>query len=87
MKKKFKKTAQVTLEFAFCLVMVMLILYGIVRVIRWAGFSLGDRRIEHERILKTSVSDKFTTDASSPLKQLIPDFYKLKEMNLVFNQW
>ncbi len=87
MQNKFKKTAQVTIEFAFCLVMVILLLYGIVKIIRWSGFSLADRRIEHEKILHTSVYDKFTDDAQGPLRQVYPDFYKTKEMNLIFNNW
>ncbi len=86
-KRTSKKNAQVTIEFTICLVMIILILYGIVRMVRWAGFSLGDRRIQHDAALEQSVGDSWTRDDQSPLKQVEPDFYTVQKMNLVFNHW
>ena len=85
--KQKRNSAQVIVEFTFSLIMVLLILYGIVKVIRWSGVSLADRRIEHDRILNTNVPDNFPTFAQGPLRQVYPDFYNVKDMNLIFNNW
>ena len=40
---------QVTIEFTFCMVVVMLMVYGVIMVFRWTGVDLADRRIAHEK--------------------------------------
>lgn len=79
------------MEFTFCFIMILLIIYGCIKAFQWAGVSLAERRIAHDQ----SLSDRFvnegsnwdTSPMSGPLRQLQTDFYDGTDMNLVFNGW
>jgi hypothetical protein len=47
---------QVSLEFTFCMIIVLIMIYGVMRVFQWTGRDLAERRIAHERILTDSSS-------------------------------
>ena len=89
MKNKKRQTtrAQVTIEFTFCLIIVLLLIYGCIMAFRWAGVSLAERRISHDTTINASVNELWEDLSMSPAKQLTPDFYKPKPMNMVFNNW
>lgn len=49
-KKKFRSpTAQATLEFAFTFIIVVLMLYGCVRIMQWLGLVLGSPGQKHHQ--------------------------------------
>ena len=86
--KKFNacnSRGQVVAEFVFCFVLVMLLFWGCILVIRWAGVSMAQRRIAHDSVLTTGVNDEWKYLPDSPLRQVNPDFHDGKKMNLIFD--
>ena len=82
--------AQVTLEFTFSMILVLLLMYGVIRVMGWVALTLAERRVAHENSLtkQTSVESwKNIYKDPSPLLQLEPEFYTTNKMKLVFNSW
>ena len=49
-KTKIKK-GQVILEFTFCMIIVLLMIYGLVKIVFWSGRDLVERRKAHEKML------------------------------------
>ena len=89
-KRKSLIAAQVTLEFTLCFIVLLLMLYGIMMAFRWAGVSLAERRIDHDRTLRSYISPGEEGDwrwsegySRGPLKQINPDFADPVAMNLV----
>lgn len=78
---------QVTLEFTFCFIIVLLLLYGCIMAFRWAGLSFAGIRQEHESSLTTGINESWTFYKEGPYKQVNPDFYEPLKMNLIFNNW
>ncbi|MFA5089039.1 MAG: hypothetical protein WC552_08435 [Candidatus Omnitrophota bacterium] len=93
-------TAQTTVEFSLSLVLVVLMIYGIMMIFRWAGVSLVERRMAHEQVLYMNVEEDWgrvynvpvgngyslvpTDVTDGPLSQIDPNFYKAKKMKAVF---
>ncbi len=86
-----KKTAQVTIEFTFCFILILLILFGCLGAFRWAGVSLMERRIAHDTTLNADVVNEGANwiehPELSPLSQLDENFYEVKNMNMIFKNW
>ena len=70
-----KMKGQVIIEFTFCLVIVLLMIYGVTKVFIWAGRDLVERRKAHDEILTSDVS---------PRQQITPDFYYPVKMNAIW---
>ena len=64
---------QVILEFTFCMVVLMLMIYGVFMVFAWTGKDLAERRRAHEDVLFSA-------------RQVDPYFYKPIKMNAIW-QW
>lgn len=85
-----KKTAQVTLEFTFSMILVLLLMYGVIRVMGWLALTLAERRVAHDFSLtkQTDVENwQNIYKDPSPLLQLQPEFYTTNKLKLVFNNW
>ena len=90
LKMKRYSVGQVTLEFTFCLIIVILLMYGMIQVLSWIGMTLTERRAKSEQSLTSFTAVENWRDPNrdpSPLTQLQTDFYTSKKMKLVFNQW
>ncbi len=78
------------MEFTFCVVIIILFMWGFVQVLGWVGVTFAERRATGDQSLISTTAveqwDNIYTDPS-PLTQLNPDFYTPKKMHLVFNQW
>jgi hypothetical protein len=48
-----KIKAQSTLEFTFAMIVIIFLIYGMVRVFRWAGMDLANRRVTQDSSLMT----------------------------------
>ena len=84
------KKAQVTLEFTFSMILVLLLMYGVIKVMGWLSLTLAERRVAHDYSLisRTDVEDwKNIYKDPSPLLQLEPEFYAANKLRLVFNNW
>ena len=81
---------QVALEFTFCMVIVVLFMWGFIQAVGWVGVTFAERRaIGDQSLISTTAVEQWrdiNTDPS-PLTQLQPNFYRAKKMELVFNQW
>jgi len=44
-------TGQALMEFSFCMIVVLLMIYGTIMVFRWTGLDLAERRAAHDRSL------------------------------------
>lgn len=82
-----RQEGQTVIEYTFCMIIILLLIYGAVMALRWAGVSLAERRIAHEQTLGQDVGEKWMYYNESPTKQLSTDFYKISGMNMVFNKW
>ena len=85
---------QVILEFTFSMIVVLIMLYGVVKVFHWAGKDIVERRIAHDTSLEdqtgvdTQWGPKFgnqvTTDLD-PRGQINPNFYAPTKMNAIWD--
>ena len=73
--RRGRKLGQVVIEFTFCLIIVLLMIYGVTKVFIWAGRDLVERRKAHDEILTSDVS---------PRQQITPDFYYPVKMNAIW---
>ncbi len=85
-----RSVGQVTVEFAFCLIIVAVLMYGLVKAFRWAGLDLAERRLASETDLTMNIDENWdpaAVNVSGPARQLVSNYYKTKRMSLVFNRW
>ena len=68
--------AQITMEFTFSMIIVLIMFYSIIQIIRWVGVDLVERRIAHDSVL--------TNDTISPREQIDPYFYEPKKLDTSF---
>ena len=83
-RKKHLEEGQVTMEYMFCLIVVMILMYGVFMAFRWVGVELANRRIQYDKTITANVADNWKDIKKSPLKQLSPNFYQSGKMNLIF---
>ena len=69
------KKAQSTIEFTFVLIVIFFLSYGLLRIFRWAGMDLAERRWAHEQLLANGTTAE---------QQLAPDFYRPKRLHIMF---
>ena len=76
--KQYSKAGQSSIEFAFAMIIILLIAYGMVRVFRWVGIDMMERRIAHEDAL-------INPKATNARKQLATkEFYRQKRIDAVY---
>ncbi|MBI5150909.1 MAG: pilus assembly protein [Candidatus Omnitrophica bacterium] len=88
------------IEFAFCMIILFLMMYGIIMVFRWVGLDLGQRQQAHEAVLTAEIDPAYGTCVSwdmfgsctdsapverGPLSQIDPYFYTPAKMNAVWD--
>ena len=78
---------QVVTEFAFCMIIVMLLSYATIKAFQWSGVNLAERRAAHERTLSQPIDEKWGDPKDGPLKQLDTGFFTSNKMGMVFNKW
>ncbi|MBI4308989.1 MAG: pilus assembly protein [Candidatus Omnitrophica bacterium] len=72
--KNSPKRGQSTIEFTFVLVVIIFLVYGLIRVFRWAGMDLAERRFAYEKSFSGNTVEE----------QLRPDFYRSKRLHMTF---
>jgi hypothetical protein len=72
---------QVTMEFTFGLVAIVLLIVGMIKVMAWCGRDLIDRRAVHEAVLIQPIGQ----GSAQPLIQVRPFFYGTTDMNAAIN--
>jgi len=79
------RRGQVFIEFVFCMIIVLLMVYGLMKVMRWTGFDWAGRRIAHEERLIIGVDQNYNDRYSGPFKQVVPVFHMPEELNAVWD--
>ena len=79
------KNAQVSVEFMFCMMIVLLMIYATVMIFRWAGVDLIERRRSHDFLLYSDIQQSYGSFGAGPAKQIDPYFYEPVKMNAIFN--
>lgn len=67
---------QVILEFTFCMIVVLIMIFGVTKVFHWTGRDLVERRMAHDSLL---------TSGGSPDQQIDPFFYSPVKMNAIWD--
>ena len=80
--KFFAWPGQVSLEFMFGMIGVVLLLVGMIQVFAWTGNDLMKRFNTHDSILVSPVS---TSQPAAPLEQTRPMFYSITKINATVN--
>jgi len=83
--KKNSAKGQTMIEFTFCMIVTMLMLYSTIMIFRWAGLDIVNRRKAHEALLNTGVAETYPTVGDGPQKQISRYFYRPMPMKAVWN--
>ena len=80
------RQAQVSLEFAFCIIIILLMIYGVMMIFRWTGVDLAERRLAHEDVLYQPIEQNYNLQVpgAGPMKQIDPYFYTAAPMNAIW---
>ncbi len=83
---KQRKKAQVIMEFSLCMLIVFLMIFALIRILRWTGVDLVERRRAHDDVLYQSIQQDYSaaTPWDGPLKQIDPYFYSSSPMNAIW---
>ena len=68
---------QVILEFTFCMIVILLMIFAVAKVFIWTGRDLVERRIAHDNVL---------IGASTPLEEIDPYFFTPTKLNAIWRQ-
>jgi len=69
---RLKIKAQSTVEFTFAMIVIMFLIYGMVRVFRWAGMDLAQRRYSQDIGLTTVTGTDPASELSSGTDTVLP---------------
>ena len=75
--KPFTRKGQVILEFTFCMIVILIMIYGVIKVFHWAGKDVVERQRAHDAVLLDS--------DLSPREQIDPRFYAPVKMNAIWD--
>ena len=90
---KGPRKAQVIIEFSFCMIVLLLMLYSTMMIFHWTGIDIVGRRISYDNSLFQSVSQDYSVVAGpgyswipkgGTIQQLNPNFYTPTLMNAIF---
>jgi len=72
----FTHKGQVILEFTFCMIVILIMIFGVIKVFHWTGSDLVERQRAHKTVLLEDVT---------PREQLDPFFYQPAKMNAIWD--
>lgn len=72
----FTHRGQVILEFTFCMIVILIMFYGVIKVFHWSGSDLVERQRAHTDALLEDVT---------PREQIDPYFYAPIKMNAIWD--
>lgn len=75
---------QVILEFSFCMIIVMLMVFGITKVLIWTGRDFAGRNEAHTKKLERGIQREYGDIGEGPLNQIAPYFYTPVKMNAIW---
>lgn len=75
---------QVILEFTFCMIVIMLMIYGVTKVMIWTGRDFAGRSAAHDQTLYKHFNPDYGAIGEGPAEQIDPYFYTPVGMNAIF---
>ena len=88
-RNRIKNKGQVALEFTFCFIVLLILVYGGLKAVEWVGKSYGGRQKDHETILTLPCGPDDCESATflrdTPLKQVNPDFGDFRDMDIAID--
>jgi hypothetical protein len=75
-----KLRAQSTIEFTFAMIVIVLLMFCMVKVFRWVGLDLADRRFQQDATLTAN-----PPSGSGPEVQLDPNFYTAQPLSAEYH--
>lgn len=85
MHRQTRLKGQTMIEFTFCAMIVLLMLFSLIMVFRWAGADLAERRITHDELIVRGSVTQGQTNSMVPMGQLEPYFYRPIKMNAIWD--
>ncbi|MBN1870032.1 MAG: hypothetical protein JW847_05600 [Candidatus Omnitrophica bacterium] len=82
----FTDKAQVLLEFTFCMVIILLMLYGITKVLTWTGREYVGRSRAHDNVLYQNIDRDYQIIGEGPAKQIDPYYYTPVKLNAIWGE-
>ena len=70
------RKGQVILEFTFCMIVILIMIFGVIKVFHWTGTDIVERQTAHTTVLLEDVS---------PREQIDPFFYQPVRMNAIWD--
>ena len=75
------RKAQSIIEFTFSVIVIMFIIYGMVRVFRWAGMDLAQRRYAQDTTITMDLENEVNED---PTAQLNGDIGSVRPLAAIY---
>ena len=89
------KKGQITTEFTFTMVIVLIMTFSLIMIFRWVGFEFGWRRVHHDQKLMMDVKEDYAASClrmvgitcvewkviEGPIEQIDPYFHRPSLMN------
>ena len=96
-----RSDGQTILEFAFCMIIVLLLIYAAIMIFRWSGLDLAFRRSAHDHVLTDPIVEdwgscllydvngiiclKLSYFYDGPVRQIDDFFFKPLHMNAIWD--
>jgi hypothetical protein len=73
------------MELAFSMTVILLMIFGIMKVFKWTGADLAARRKAHDDVLVTPIERSYENIGDGPLRQIDPYFQTPISMNAIWD--
>ena len=81
---KHLSRGQTMVEFTFCLIVILLMIYGLMRIFEWTGKDQAMRRMAHDALITSKVEHSYNNPGEGPAKQIDPYFHTPIKMNAIW---
>ena len=71
-------------EFTFSLIIILLMIYGLMRIFEWTGKDQIMRRMAHDALITAPVEHSYDESGNGPARQIDPYFYTPIKMNAIW---
>ena len=65
-KNKHSYKGQVIVEYTFCLIIVFLMVYSMIKIFRWSGTNLVKRQKDHQALLTAHIEEEYGCTVHAP---------------------
>lgn len=84
MNDNYSSRGQTMAEFTFSLIVILLMIYGLMRIFEWTGKDQAMRRMSHDALITGKVEHSYDNPGEGPAKQIDPYFHTPIKMNAIW---